>query len=135
MQRSGTATVGVLLTMVAGLVIGSVSFSGSMIAFAKLQGIMKKNIRLPFYNIINILLMLGIVVFSAMIVAQIPADPYPYFYGVFALSLVYGILFVIPIGGADMPVVISLLNSFRSEERCVGKECLGTGRSWGWRYI
>src|SRR3546814_6589725 len=56
--------------------------------------------------------MLGIVVFSAMIVAQIPADPYPYFYGVFALSLVYGILFVIPIGGADMPVVISLLNSF-----------------------
>src|SRR3546814_4995470 len=56
MQRSGTATVGVLLTMVAGLVIGSVSFSGSMIAFAKLQGIMKKNIRLPFYNIINILL-------------------------------------------------------------------------------
>src|SRR3546814_5038105 len=64
----------------------------------------KKNIRLPFYNIINILLMLGIVVFSAMIVAQIPADPYPYFYGVFALSLVYGILFVIPIGGADMQI-------------------------------
>src|SRR3546814_13641476 len=45
MQRSGTATVGVLLTMVAGLVIGSVSFSGSMIAFAKLQGIMKKKDR------------------------------------------------------------------------------------------
>src|SRR3546814_20759022 len=57
MQRSGTATVGVLLNMVAGLVIGSVSFSGSLIAFAKLPGIMKKNIRLPFYNIINILLM------------------------------------------------------------------------------
>lgn len=112
MHGSGTATVGVLLTMVAGLVIGSVSFTGSMIAFAKLQGVMKKNIRLPLYNIINILVMLGIVVFSAMIIAGVPADPYPYFYGVFALSLLYGVLFVIPIGGADMPVVISLLNSF-----------------------
>lgn len=106
------ATAGTLFTMVAGLVIGSVSFTGSMIAYAKLQGIMKKNFRLPFYNIINILMMLGIVVFSFMIIRQVPADPYPYFYGVFALSLLYGILFVIPIGGADMPVVISLLNSF-----------------------
>src|SRR3546814_10981132 len=105
MQRSGTATVGVLLTMVAGLVIGSVSFSGSMIAFAKLQGIMKKNIRLPFYNIINILLMLGIVVLSAMIVAQISADPYPSFYGVSALSLVSGILFLIFFGGPPMPFI------------------------------
>lgn len=111
-NSAGIATAGVLFTMVAGLVIGSVSFTGSMIAFAKLQGIMKKNIRLPLYNIINILMLLGIVVFSFMIIQQIPADPYPYFYAVFALSLLYGVLFVIPIGGADMPVVISLLNSF-----------------------
>ena len=107
-----SATAGILLTMVAGLVIGSVSFSGSMIAYAKLQGIMKKNVRLPLYNIINNLAMIGIVVLSFMIIRQVPVDPYPYFYGLLVLSLAYGILFVIPIGGADMPVVISLLNSF-----------------------
>src|SRR5690606_2290253 len=106
------ASVGILLTIVAGLVIGSVSFSGSVIAFAKLQGIMRKNIRLPFYNILNILLMAGIVVASYLVIAGVPANPIVCFYAIFALSLLYGVMFVIPIGGADMPVVISLLNSF-----------------------
>lgn len=100
-----------ILTIFAGLVIGSVSFSGSVIAFAKLNGNMNKDIRLPFYNIINTLFIIGIFVLTGLLVAHQLTDPM-WVYILFAASLAYGILFVIPIGGADMPVVISLLNSF-----------------------
>lgn len=101
----------ILLTIFAGLVIGSVSFSGSVIAFAKLNGNMNKDIRLPFYNIINTLFIIAIFVLTALLVAGTLHDPM-YVYLLAILSLAYGVLFVIPIGGADMPVVISLLNSF-----------------------
>lgn len=100
-----------ILTIYAGLVIGSVSFSGSVIAFAKLNGNMNKDIRLPFYNIINTLFILAIFVLTGLLVAGIVTDPMMV-YLLFLISLLYGVLFVIPIGGADMPVVISLLNSF-----------------------
>lgn len=101
---------GHLLAIVAGLIIGSVSFSGSIIAYLKLNGTMNKPIRLPKYNIINLLVMLtaiglgGYFVYSGgnMILA----------YVIFLIAIVYGIFFTVPIGGADMPVVISLLNSF-----------------------
>ena len=101
---------GMIFVVVAGLVIGSVSFSGSIIAYAKLQEIMKSTKKLPGHNLLTAGLLIGIVVLTALLsIGQINPT---LFYILFALSLGYGILFVIPIGGADMPVVISLLNSF-----------------------
>ncbi len=97
--------------IVAGLVIGSVSFAGSMIAWAKLSGKMRKPIRLPMYNILNMLILLATLGLAVYIAAVRPESPL-YLYLLFALALLYGVMFVIPIGGADMPVVISLLNSF-----------------------
>lgn len=102
---------GALATIIAGLIIGSVSFSGSIIAFLKLNETMKKPIRLPSYNILNTAVMIALIAFGAYIVY---AQPEHMLLPILLLvaALVYGILFVIPIGGADMPVVISLLNSF-----------------------
>ena len=93
------------------MIIGSVSFSGSMIAWAKLNGTLRNPIRLPKYNILNNVFLLAILVFGAYIVIS-GTDSQLYLYILFFAALLYGILFVIPIGGADMPVVISLLNSF-----------------------
>jgi len=99
-----------ILTIVAGLVIGSISFSGSIIAYAKLQEIMKKTFKLPAQNILTIILLTTIVGLGGYIAFGHASSAI--FYVVFVLSLGYGVLFVLPIGGADMPVVISLLNSF-----------------------
>ncbi len=99
-----------LLTIVAGLIIGSVSFSGSMVAYAKLNGTMKNAIRLPSYNMINNIFLVGLFAFGGYIVFGNGSTAL--LYTLFFASLIYGVLFVIPIGGADMPVVISLLNSF-----------------------
>jgi H+-translocating NAD(P) transhydrogenase subunit beta len=100
-----------LLAVLGGMVIGSVSFSGSIIALAKLNGTMKKEIRLPMYNIINSGMLVITLGLASAIIGGFILNPL-LVYGLCALALVYGILFVIPIGGADMPVVISLLNSF-----------------------
>jgi NAD(P) transhydrogenase subunit beta len=100
-----------ILTIAAGMVIGSVSFSGSMIAWAKLNGTINKPIRLPKYNLINNIFFLAILGFGAYIVLS-GLDNEIFLYLLFFAALLYGILFVLPIGGADMPVVISLLNSF-----------------------
>ena len=97
--------------IMAGLVIGSISFSGSIIAFLKLNGSMKSSIRLPNYNFINLVLML-ISVFAAVYIVTTGTGSSMLLYLTFALALLYGVFFVMPIGGADMPVVISLLNSF-----------------------
>lgn len=100
---------GELLVMLLGLLIGSVSFSGSMIAYGKLEGKIKDKV-LPMNQAINMILLGAIVV---LIAYQLFAESTPLeFYILLCLALVYGILFVMPIGGADMPVVISLLNSF-----------------------
>lgn len=99
-------SIGVIL---AGLIIGTISFSGSIIAFAKLNGTLNKSLRLPSYNIINTVLLIAIAVYAIFIWYSDAATIHLYL--LFALSLLYGILFVVPIGGADMPVVISLLNS------------------------
>ncbi len=102
---------GKMFMIIAGLIIGSISFSGSMIAWGKLSGKLRKPFRLPNYNIINTLLAIAILGIGAyMIIAEVSSNLY--IYGMFALALFYGIMFVLPIGGADMPVVISLLNSF-----------------------
>jgi len=95
---------------ISAVVIGSITFSGSLIAWAKLDGSMKSLIRLPKYNLINNLVILGIIAFSTYVVYT-GSNSQLFLYSLFAASMVYGVLFVIPIGGADMPVVISLLNS------------------------
>lgn len=103
--------VGPLSFIIAGLIIGSVSFSGSIIAYLKLNGTMNKPIRLPQYNIINTIVLIALTIFGIWMVAA-GIDSMTIVYLLFLASLIYGVLFVIPIGGADMPVVISLLNSF-----------------------
>ncbi len=100
------------LTILAGLVIGTVSFFGSMIAFGKLNGNINDR-TLPAQQVINIGLLLVIVgLLVAMITGFTGIDCSVLFWSLFGVSTLYGILFVMPIGGADMPVVISLLNSF-----------------------
>lgn len=103
---------GTLAIILLGLVIGSVSFAGSMIAWGKLNGNIKKDFSLPGQLFINILIVLAILGLSVYLVLNFNATNHFIFYFIFALSLLYGLLFVFPIGGADMPVVISLLNSF-----------------------
>ncbi|PTD96967.1 NAD(P)(+) transhydrogenase (Re/Si-specific) subunit beta [Pseudothauera lacus] len=96
---------------VLGALIGSVAFSGSCVAFAKLQGIMKSAWRLPAQNAVNILLALAVVGLGGVIVAagEVKGELIVAF---FVLALVLGVILTSPIGGADMPVVISLLNAF-----------------------
>lgn len=99
------------LAIIAGTIIGSVSFIGSMIAWGKLSGTIKdysfKGQHL--FNIIILLLVLGTAVYTYFSNTQNVNIP---FFITVALALLYGLFFVLPIGGADMPVVISLLNSF-----------------------
>jgi H+-translocating NAD(P) transhydrogenase subunit beta len=100
-----------VLSIIAGMVIGSVSFSGSMIAYGKLNGKIKDH-AFPGQHIFNLVILLIIVVNSAFVIFGAGGAPTFIFCSILALSLCYGVLFVLPIGGADMPVVISLLNSF-----------------------
>lgn len=99
---------GILFCILSGLIIGSISFSGSMVAFLKLNGSLEKPIRLPNYNLLNIFILVIIIAIGTQIFFQ----QNMLIYLLFALALMYGMMFVLPIGGADMPVVISLLNSF-----------------------
>lgn len=111
MQHTGVAaTTGTMLVIVLGMVIGTVSFAGSIIAWGKLNGSIKDR-TIPAGQILNFLILGGIVVLAGMMLTGMSAGP-GVFYGIAALAAMYGILFVMPIGGADMPVVISLLNSF-----------------------
>ncbi len=102
---------GPLLIIVAGVVIGSVSFAGSMIAWAKLNGSIK-DIIFKGQHFFNNLLLLIILLIAFFLIVRMPANSGLMLYSILGLSLLYGIAFVMPIGGADMPVVISLLNSF-----------------------
>ncbi len=97
-------------TIVSGIIIGAITFSGSLIAWGKLNGTLKSVIRIPQYNVINNLLFIILIGFAAFMVST-GVDNQLFLYVLLAAGLVYGILFVLPIGGADMPVVISLLNS------------------------
>jgi len=106
-------------TILGGVIIGSVSFSGSMIAWGKLNGTLKKPLRLPKYNVINNLILLAILAFAVYMVVT-GSENVVWVYLLFAAALAYGILFVLPIGGADMPVVISLLNSFTGLAAALG---------------
>ncbi|MFN5665301.1 MAG: NAD(P)(+) transhydrogenase (Re/Si-specific) subunit beta [Bacteroidota bacterium] len=109
--NSGGEKTGLLLTIITGLIIGSVSFSGSMIAWGKLSGKVKDR-SFPLQQYLSIGLLLVIIFFAYNVVAMRSEEFQTEFYLLLALALIYGVFFVMPIGGADMPVVISLLNSF-----------------------
>ena len=99
-----------LIEMSLGVAIGAITFTGSVIAFMKLSGRMSgKPILLPARHIVNIVLALALVFFIyGFFVSQSAVD----FWVIVVISLVLGILIIVPIGGADMPVVISMLNSY-----------------------
>jgi NAD(P) transhydrogenase subunit beta len=100
-----------IIVLVLTLLIGGVTFSGSMVAFAKLQGLLGGSpILLPARHMVNAGLGVLVVVLGAVLVAS----PGAWFFHVLitVISLALGVLLTIPIGGADMPVVISLLNSY-----------------------
>ena len=105
--RATDVVVSIMVTML----IGAVTFTGSMIAFAKLQELMPgRAITFPLQKTLNFALLAGAVGLSAWLIADF--DQPTVFAALSVLSLVLGVLLVIPIGGADMPVVISLLNSY-----------------------
>jgi len=100
--------VAMLATM--GGLIGMISFSGSLVAFAKLQGIMRKTFRLPAQNAVNIILAVLTLLSGIGIATASHATTLQVFI-FFALAMVLGAVITMPIGGADMPVVISLFNA------------------------
>lgn len=110
-EYSKTPDTSVLVTLL-GLVVGSIAFSGSMIAYGKLDGKVG-DIFSKVMTYVNLMFMLVITVFILLVLfGGFDQDIRNYLvYGLLVLSLVYGVSFVMPIGGADMPVVISLLNS------------------------
>jgi H+-translocating NAD(P) transhydrogenase subunit beta len=111
---SGNETNIVHLTMATvGGFIGAVSFSGSLIAFAKLQGWITKSIRFGGQKFVNLIILLATLAFGVMIVTGLGASSgLPAVSLFFVLALVLGVAMTLPIGGADMPVVISLYNAF-----------------------
>ena len=115
-----SATPGVMASIFSGIILGNITFSGSMIAWGKLSGKVK-DFAFQGQHIVNILLLLASIALSAVIIYDLHGSATTIlFYGVFLLSLIYGILFVMPIGGADMPVVISLLNSLSGLSAATG---------------
>ena len=100
-----------LAIIVIGCIIGSISFAGSIIAWGKLNGKVK-DVSFKGQQIISIGLLLVIVALAVYLLSNNVLLVHTTFYSIVFLSLLYGVFFVMPIGGADMPVVISLLNSF-----------------------
>jgi NAD(P) transhydrogenase subunit beta len=99
-----------LVLAVLGALIGAVSFSGSLIAFAKLQGWLDRRFVFPGQRAVNLLMLAGAVVLGALLVSgQLSQGVIA---GFFVLALLFGLMMTLPIGGADMPVVISLYNAF-----------------------
>ena len=95
---------------VVGGIIGAVSFGGSLIAFGKLQGLIRRSLRFSGQQLLNLLILGGAIVFGALIATGINAST-GVVTGLFTLSLLLGLSMTLPIGGADMPVVISLYNA------------------------
>ena len=99
-----------LVLAVGGGLIGSVAFSGSMIAFAKLQGLMKKSFLFPGQQKLNLVVFIATLVFGLILIFGSSTGGFPLL-AFFVLALAFGIMMTLPIGGADMPVVISLYNA------------------------
>lgn len=99
------------ITVVLSILIGAVTFTGSLIAFGKLQGLVTgKVVKYPLQNPINILLLLVVLVAGIYVVLNPANDTLLLI--IVGISLILGVLLVLPIGGADMPVAVSLLNSY-----------------------
>jgi NAD(P) transhydrogenase subunit beta len=109
-QETIVASIAVLLSVV----IGTVSFAGSIIAFTKLQELaLTGSVTFPLQQVVNAAIFLVILLLSVNILAGgIVISPLVSLYLILGAALLLGVLFVIPIGGADMPIVISLLNAF-----------------------
>ncbi len=106
----GSIEPGSLVEMSLGLAIGAITFSGSVIAFAKLQGLMTGNpLVFKGQHVLNAALGISIVV---LIVMFCQSESHAQFYAVMGISFLLGFLLILPIGGADMPVVVSMLNSY-----------------------
>ena len=112
----GDIAVGSLVEMAVGLAIGAVTFTGSIIAFGKLQGILS-GAPVTFSGQHPLNAALGILLVALVVWLCIDQNPTA-FWAIFLLALVLGILIIIPIGGADMPVVISMLNSYSGWAAC-----------------
>jgi NAD(P) transhydrogenase subunit beta len=105
-----TLTLDISITIMLAMIVGAVTFSGSMIAAGKLQGVVNERaITYPFQNIINLVFFLTILAAGAYLIVSF-GNPWIFSYLTIA-ALIFGVLFAIPIGGADMPVVICFLNS------------------------
>jgi len=96
---------------VLGGLIGAISFSGSLVAFGKLQGLIKRSFRFPGQNYFNMLVILAAATMGVFVATGWHADSV-HVSLFFVLALLFGVLMTLPIGGADMPVVISLYNAF-----------------------
>ena len=100
-----------MITLLLSIIIGGLTFTGSIIAYTKLQGIIStRPITYPFQQVVNGAIVV-LTLFLAYTVFQNPANTFA-FYMIIILALGLGVLAVIPIGGADMPVIVSLLNSY-----------------------
>ena len=113
---------GHVLAILLGLVIGTISWAGSMIAFGKLDGWIG-DLRVKAMKFVNLTILAVIVALVAYVMTrdvQAAGELTIFIYIIFAIAVVYGVLFVMPIGGADMPVVISLLNSFTGVAAAMG---------------
>ena len=110
-EHHGVLTWDQALSVALSALIGSISFAGSLIAFAKLQELIGgRPIVFPGQNVVNVLVLGGAAALGGAIVAGLEAQWS--IVVLILLALVFGVMFVLPIGGADMPVVISLLNAF-----------------------
>lgn len=107
-----------IITILLSILIGAVTFSGSIVAWGKLSEIMpSRAIVFGAQRIVNALILVALI-YCGVMFAMEPTLNSPYFFAVIALSLIFGVMVVIPIGGADMPVVISLLNSYSGLAAC-----------------
>src|SRR2546429_4103383 len=110
LYRGGTEGYVTTTLAVVGGIIGAVSFSGSAIACGKLQSLITRSIRFGGQQILNLLLLAAAVGLGGLVALHLNASP-PVVTGFFVLALVLGLTMTLPIGGADMPVVISLYNA------------------------
>tara|TARA_B100000530_G_scaffold59583_1_gene34453 strand:+ start:132 stop:1502 length:1371 start_codon:yes stop_codon:yes gene_type:complete len=109
--KTGDISAFTMGTIVVSIFVGTLTFTGSFIAFGKLQGFISgQPIVFPGQQVINALFALGLLILGFLLVQE--PNEMNFFYGVIIISAVLGITLTIPIGGADMPVVISLLNSY-----------------------
>ena len=116
----GIITTGSMIEMSLGLAIGAITFSGSVIAFAKLQGLVSGNpLVFKGQHLINLIIFLSILALIYMTaLSPMEAATEQYFWAIVGLSFFIGFLVVLPIGGADMPVVVSMLNSYSGWAAC-----------------